>query len=474
MLRFLMLTFLALPSASFAAADPVEFPPLPTEEQAPYSNALPPAAIDAKLAEIADIPELLKVSAALAAGGNHDDAARVWKRLSELRPHIGAYRYEMAAELAQRNYKALVYNALIELQGQGYGFDLEKDPRFEKARGTEVWTYIVEAFDVNRQPFGEGSVAFTLPKQDLLIESLAWDESRGKLLVGSARTGSVYIVDAQGGLKPLLNADDDNGMWGVFDLVVDAERGVLWVASTAVPHFKGYNAEEDLGGAGIFKFDLKTGRFIKRFLSPQTIGQQIFMSSLTLGADGTLYAADGVNNAIYAIKDDQFKRLLHAPVLSSIRGMAVSADGENLYFADYERGLFGFDLKAERPFEVALPPKLALAGIDGLLLWEGHLILIQNGMVPKRIMKVLLSKDGKVIESYQPLDANQPALSLPTFATLDDDRLLVIGNSQKANYDRFGLIRDKSKLEATRIYQIDLNFGESNADAPTGPLRLQD
>jgi hypothetical protein len=91
-------------------------------------------------------------------------------------------------------------------------------------------------------------------------------------------------------------------------------------------------------------------------------------------------------------------------------------------------------------------------------------------MIPRRIMKLKLAAGGREIASFQPLDANQPALSLPTLATRNGNQLLLIANSQKGNYDRFGLVRDKSKLEGTRIYALDLMFGEE--PPPTGPLRL--
>src|SRR5690606_21985515 len=147
---------------------------------------------------------------------------------------------------------------------------------------------------------------------------------RGQLLVGSARKGAVYAVGKGGALRPLVRADATNGMWAVMDVAVDAERGVLWVASTAIPHFEGYDPEQHLGRAGIFKFDLKSGKYIDRYLSPVVAGQSFFMSSLALGANGEVYAADGVNNAVYMVRGEEFKRLFHAPRLSGLRGMAVN------------------------------------------------------------------------------------------------------------------------------------------------------
>jgi sugar lactone lactonase YvrE len=301
-------------------------------------------------------------------------------------------------------------------------------------------------------------VAYTLPKQDLLIESLAWDPTRKQLLAGSAREGRVYRVGAGGKLEEFASADAANGMWAVFDIAVDSKNGFLWVASTAVPHYRNYDAEKDLGLAGIFKFDLKTGKFLKKFLSPSIAGQDFFLSTLALAPDGTLYAADGVNNAVYQVRDDQFRRLFHAPLLGSIRGIAVSGDGKILYLADHERGLVGYDLASAKPFDIPVPKTLALGGIDGLAWYKGNLVVVQNGMNPSRVMRLILTPDGRSVASVHPIEANKPELALPTLGTLAGDKFYFIANSQKGNYDRFGLLRDASKLEGTRIYEVDPGY----------------
>ncbi len=417
-----------------------------------------PTELERKLANEKDVADLQAMAGRFVAARDFRSAASVWKRLVELRPHVGRYKYELAASQAQVNEKSLAYNTLLEMQQQGYGFDLASDKRFALVATTEAWKYIVEGFDANRQTFGEGRVAYTLPTDDLLLESLAWDPTRKQLLVGSAREGKVFTIGKGGKLKPLIVADDENGMWAVFDLVVDAERRLLWVASTAVPHFKDYDAETDLGRAGLFRFDLETGKFQKRFLSPSGPGVSFFISTLALAPDGTVYAADGVNNAVYRVGDDQLQRVFHAPVLGSIRGMAVSGDGRTLYFADYERGVFGFDLVSNKPFEVRVPQTLALGGVDGLFWSENRLVAVQNGMEPKRIMRLDLSPDGRTIARVQPLAANQPALSMPTQGALAGKELYVIGNSQKFRYDRFGLPIDRSTLEGARVYQLDVDW----------------
>jgi sugar lactone lactonase YvrE len=263
-------------------------------------------------------------------------------------------------------------------------------------------------------------------------------------------------------------------MWAVFDIAVDASHGFLWVASTAVPHYKGYNAEKDLGLAGIFKFDLKTGKFLKKFLSPSIAGQDFFLSTLALAPDGTVYAADGVNNAVYQVRNDEFRRLFHAPLLSSIRGLAVSGDGKLLYMGDHERGLIGYDLANAKPFDIPVPKTLALGGIDGVAWYKGALVVVQNGMQPNRVMRLSMTPDGRGVAGLHPIEANKPELSHPTLGTLAGDKFYFIANSQKGNYDRFGLLRDASKLEGTRIYEVDAGYTLKTpvAKIPTLPEAL--
>ncbi|HET6603874.1 MAG TPA: hypothetical protein VFG21_06610 [Xanthomonadaceae bacterium] len=439
-----------------------------SQAQAPADRA---SALAAEAGAINDTAALERAARTAVRIGDSEAAIAAWKRLTEMRPHLGRYKLELAAAYAAQDDKSASYNALLELQAQGYAFDIGQDPRFAKVATTEAWKFIVQGLDANRAPFGEGEVAWTLPAQDLLIDALAWDPTGKQLLVGSARSGAVYAVGRGGQLRPLVQADADNGMWAVFDLAVDAGRGVLWVASTAVPHFRGYDPEQDLGRAGVFRFDLRSGRFVERFLSPSIPGQSFFISSLALAPDGTVYAADGVNNAVYSVGKEGFRRLFHAPSMTSIRGMAVSGDGGTLYFADHELGILGFDLASGKPFDVRVPRNLALGGIDGMEWWQGHLIVVQNRMQPSRVMRLQLSSDGRSIAGVVPLEANKPALTFPTASTLAGDSLYLIANSPKRHYDRFGALKTGDAPEATRIYRLQADFEGAQPKSVTTPIR---
>lgn len=450
------LVLLALLSVAHAQPRPAAPPPAPTK-------------LEIELGALSDVDQLRQMVVGFNGSKDWTSEAAVWRRLSELRPHIGQIKVEMAAAYARQGLRSQSYTALLELQTQGYGMKIGEDSRFEAVADTRAWEYIVESLETNLTPFGEGEVRYTLPKQDLLIESLAWDASAKQLLVGSIREGAVYRVAADGALRPFVKASEENGLWAVMDLAVDAERNVLWVASTAVPHFKGYQPESDLGRAGVFKFDLKTGAFLKSYLSPALVGGAFFMSNLALGPDGVVYAADGINNAVYMVRDDNLQRVFHATTLTGIRGMTVSGDGRVLYFADAERGVFGYDLAAGKPFDVAVPKTLALAGIEGLVWWQDSLIAVQSGMQPARVMRLLLAPGGRSFTGAKPLAAGRPEFGTPTLATLAGDRLLFIANGQKHAYDRFGLPRRSDAIESTRVFEVSANFASDVAGSiPTG------
>ena len=62
----------------------------------------------------------------------------------------------------------------------------------------------------------------------LVVEAAAEDDAGNVLLDPCCGAGTLpieaEISNADGKLKPLAAADEDNGMWAVFDIAVDAER----------------------------------------------------------------------------------------------------------------------------------------------------------------------------------------------------------------------------------------------------------
>ena len=217
--------------------------------------------------EITSIPVLRRM---LAGYEKLDDKKRLgWTlaRLSELNPDSADLRMALAITYAMQGDKSKTYDLLLKMKEQGYGVDLSDDPRFEKVHGTEAWNYVVENLKSNLKPFGEGKVAFTLPKGDTLFESIAWDPKRGKLLVGSVREGKIYLADKAGKLEEFISPADGSGLWSVYAMATDPARDLLYVTSASSLYFKGFR-QEDFNKVGLFKFQLSSGKLLHKYLLP--------------------------------------------------------------------------------------------------------------------------------------------------------------------------------------------------------------
>lgn len=425
----------------------------PPAAQAPA--APPPSELQKQLAQIVSAAQVERIASKFASENDLPKLQLATQRLVELRPHNGNYRYTLAATHAQQDHKREAYDSLVRLQNAGYAYEIEKDERFTKVHGTELWDYLVQGFQANRTEFGEGKVAYRLPAGDFLIESLAWDPAKKQLLAGSAREGKVYRVGSNGALEDFVAANAENGMWAVMDLAVDAPRDALWVASAAIPHFKHAKAT-DYGKGGVFRFELSTGKFVSRHELPPD-GRAHIVSSIAVTPKGDVFFADGPRREIWKLEGGKPRFVIDNQRLSTIRGMTAS--DRALYFADYELGVFGLDLATGEPFEVRAPENVTLYAIDGLAYWNGQLIAVQGDLRPKRVMRFQLTPDGTGIAKHQALEASRSEFGTPTRGVVAGDTFYFIANTQKPKYDAHGLLKTGAQLEPTKIMASDVRLG---------------
>jgi len=402
----------------------------------------------------------------------------VLRQLTEVMPNSGDLKLQLAMAYATANDKRSAYDVLVRMQTQGFGYDIANDTRFEPIHGTKVWDYIVTNLQANAKQFCEGKTAFELPKGDNLFDALAWDAKRGQLLVGSARDGKVYIADSAGKLADFIAAGADNGLWGVDALGVDGAHGKLYVASSASVIYKGFNAD-NAGSAGIFEFDLATGKLLHKYTFVQSDGAHR-LTSLVVGKDGQVYAADGARKQVFKIEAGGLKTIAQNPKLTRISGLALSADGRTLYLADFALGIYGFDLAKAEPFEMRYSSaNLVLGGIVGMYWYDGTLVVIENGMLPKRVMRLTLTADGRGIDAAMPLDVAQPAFTDLGSGAVAGEKLYFFANREDTLYDERGVLTAADKLEPQNVFSSNLRFawgqkGVSAGLAPIGAAKKSD
>lgn len=436
-----VLVTMAMPSLSHAQA---QLPGQATAETA------------TDVAKIEDPRQLLQLAQQYESEQSWARAAVVWRRLAALSPHNPNYLYNLAVNYALADDKAQGYNVLLATQRAGMGFDLEGETRFANLHGTEVWDYLVKLHNsAARDAFGEGAVAFEIPPGDRLLESIAHDPSSGSFLLGSARDGVIYKRGADGKLSSWAQPQGD-AWWSIFDIKVDSERKHVWATSAAVPHFKGYKAESG-GRSALLKIDLTTGKLIAAYPAPSD-GLPHLLNSIAVSSKGLVIVAEGLRGQLFKLEGDALQPLMAEPKLNALRGLVFSGDDKILYFADYERGLFGLDLSKGSAFDVTYPDTVVLYGIEGLYMYENQLVAIQNGIRPQRVMRFKLSADGHKIEMGVPIESANAAFATPTLGTVVDDQLYFIANSQRSYYDGYGLLKGSRELPPTKVFKSDIRF----------------
>ncbi|MCE7951208.1 MAG: hypothetical protein DYH18_08905 [Xanthomonadales bacterium PRO7] len=406
----------------------------------------------------------------------NDTPRLIWvlRRVGELSPNSGDLKLQLALAYAKIDDKSHAYDTLIRMQTQGFGYDISRDKRFEPIHGTKVWDYIVSNLQVNSKQFGEGKPALELPKGDYLYDALAWDARHGDLLAGSARDGAIRRVDAHGKATDFIKPDAANGLWGIDALAVDAARGKLYVASSSTTIYQGFSGN-NAGRSGIFEFDQGTGKFMQKHVFAQD-GSVHRITSLAVAPAGKVYAADAMNKQVFTLEDGKLRDIVNNPKLTGITGLAVSGDGRTLYLADYALGIFGLDLATGKAFELAHDQsRLVLGGIVSMQWFDGTLIIVEDGMVPKRIMRLQLDKDGRSVASTMPLDVAHPQFVALGASTVAGDKLYTIVNRQDGLYDDHGVLAEADKLAPTQIFRSNLRFawGQKGVGGG-GPLEVRE
>ncbi len=391
-----------------------------------------------------------------------------WRRYSwameralELRPYNFIFQFELARAYALQDDKQKAYDRLIRMQQQGFAFTTADNPDFEKIRGTEVYEYIEKNLKANLTPFGEGQVAFTVQDGPELLESLTFSRRMDRFLMGSLKTGQILAVDRSGKSNVLIEPDDRNKLQSVTALAVSNDGNTLYATTAATATFPGATPS-DAVHAALLSFELPSGKLIRRHALPFD-GQPQLPASLTVAPDGTVFIADAARPQIHRFKDGKVERIAASSALTSLRGIAVSKDGKRLFVSDYDLGLIGMATDGKELYGLSAGNH-NLAGIEGLV-WHGeHLYAIQNAFPPSRLVRIVTAQGGAELKGLQPLEANRPALSMPTVGVVVDNDYFFIANSQRDIYGPDGKLAQGQQVEARQIWRTSLKFND-------GPLR---
>ena len=389
-----------------------------------------------------------------------DDWVAATERLHELRPYNQDFMTHLVVGYARQNKLSNAFNTMLMMQQQGLAEDWSRFEELAPMRQHRLYEHLAELMAEAGQPFGRFEEKAALPEDLTMPEAMALDADSGRLFVGSVADGRILVLDQDGDWADFATPETIEGLMSVFDLVIDAERGDLWVATAMASHFAGFDPEL-AGRSFLLRLDLENGTLKSRHELPPT-GAQHLLGSLALAADGTIFVADSRNPVIFRLAPgtEQLQPYFGNANFSSLRGMALSGDDRLLYVSDYEQGIFVLATDgSNQAWKLAVPETLNESGIDGLYWWDSHLVAIQNGISPQRVLRLQLGPDGLGVTAVAPVLAALERFDTPTYGVMDGSRLHLFSGSHWQHVDGRGQPIAES-LPALSILSTDVDAAE--------------
>jgi len=137
-------------------------------------------------------------------------------------------------------------------------------------------------------------------------------------------------------------------------------------------------------------------------------------------------------------------------------GITVAPRGDVAYLAAARRPL-RIDLATGALTPLQPPGGENAAAIDGLYWHEGALIGVQNMTNAGRVVRLVLSDDGRSIAAVETLQSHhQRAFDEPTTATIAPDGLYVLARTQVTQFNDEGRIDRPETLAKPLVLRIPL------------------
>ncbi|MEP6832281.1 MAG: hypothetical protein ABJB74_02760 [Gemmatimonas sp.] len=304
----------------------------------------------------------------------------------------------------------------------------------------------------------------TLNDSTLFPEGLAIDPRNGMVYVSSVRHRNVIAVATDGRESFLLWGERAN-VGGIFGIVVDTTRGVLWAASA--PN-AAMIAKGDTGAAvaALLAIRLSDGQLIRRIAIPLSAANSS-PGDIALAANGDVLLSDSQAPVLWWLRgtSDTLIGIRHH-LFRSLQGIVPSADGKVAWVADYSHGLLRVELNTctvpagdehntcvvQR---VADLPGHTTVGLDGMVRFGDSFIAVQNGFVPTQVLQIVLNATGTRVVQQSVIDRN-PIATSPTGGVVVRDQFIYIANSLWELLDDAGKFPLHALLPRPMLLQLPL------------------
>ena len=367
--------------------------------------------------------------------------------LRKERPRDGVLIFYEAITRIDLGDRDAAFALLRTLQGRKLGFVPVRDAGFEAVWDNPEFRKVREKLAEDEPRTPDAPVAFHLADPKLIPEGIAYDPKQDRFLIGSVAQKKIVSANRKSEMKDFSKPEDNLDC--VLGLFVDSAQEQLYAVST-----NGFLDEaQKQRRNGVVLYDLKNRLLVGRYDAPDASQ----LNDLTIAADGTFYATDSANGALFQIKPSE--KML-TPVgakgaLPGANGITLGPD-ESLYVA-ISTGIARIDLSTAAPTRLPQSDTVVTGGCDGLYWHRGDLVGIQNVTNPRRVIRIALADQGKRISGVTVLQShNHPEFTEPTAGAIAGDALYVIANSYVGHFQPSASPKDPEQLKETAIVAVPL------------------
>lgn len=316
-------------------------------------------------------------------------------------------------------------------------------------RDAPGYSQIAKQMQENRTPVSLATIVLQLSDAGLLAEDLDYDPGSKCFFITSVREKKIVTADASGVLHDFAKAPDD---WPLLAIKIDPRRHVVWATEVALQGFV-FAPKSDWGRSAVLRFDLKTGKLLRRIEGPSGSA----LGDMTLTPKGDAIVSDGEGGGIYGVpaEGDHLERLDAGDFISP-QTPTIHPDGKHVFVPDYVRGVALLDLASKQVRWLPAEGQFALDGIDGLYFDHGTLLAVQNGTSPERVIAFRLKASLTGIASQTIFERATATLGDPTHGVIVGRDFYYIANSGWDVIDEHGNMKPEAKPSAPRIMRVQL------------------
>jgi len=343
--------------------------------------------------------------------------------------------------------KAASIDALGKAAQFGEGFLPSRDDGFAKVWDEPAFRerYLQVEAKLPRLDFHP--TAFELEDRGLIPEGIAHDPKSGSFFIGSIAKGTIVRVEPPAQVYTFIGPEA--GLDAVLGIAIDAPRRILYAVSTSALT----NAGRAKLRNAVVAFDIDSGRLLRRIEVPGA--KQL--NDVTVAPGGRVFASDSEAGAICEIPSTGPARVLVPEgQVRGCNGLAIWPDLKRLYVA-HSTGIAIVDPVGGGVKRVAVPARETVAAIDGLYVWQGGLVGVQNFTTPGRVIFMELSPDGETITKVRTLlSHHHAALFEPTTGAPTDSGFYLLAASAVRRFNRSGTIDDPATVPKPTVLRIPL------------------